>query len=176
MMCVLIFFDDFQDPYMKREESRKGAQGVFLAGVVFGMIARGQAGKNGAIDSSPLYKQIHFGRIQRRDLSQMMARVPDFTRPYEDRFRGAFGEEYYLKTIEKIESLYGEAGKRLLEGLSDELGVDGNFAFSIAFFNAPDYFRQVFKKQEKDDAEEDPSNASKAVPEPVNRQFTLDMQ
>ena len=117
----------------------EGGQGVFLAGLVFGMIARGQAGKGGAIDSSPMYKQLHFGRMQRRDLSRLMARVPELTRVYDLPYAGM------------IESLCGEAGKRLLEGLSDELGVDGNFAFSIAFLNAPDYFWKIFKKQDNQD-------------------------
>ena len=141
------FFDDFKDPYMQE----KGGQGVFLAGLVFGMIARGQVGKGGAIDSSPMYKQLHFGRMQRRDLSRLMARVPELTRVYDLPYAGM------------IESLCGEAGKYLLEGLSEELGVDGNFAFSIAFLNAPDYFRKIFKKQSRDD-EEQPGQESQEIP------------
>ncbi len=132
----LSFFDEFQDPYMRQ----KGGQGVFLSGLVFGMIARGQAGKKGDIDSSPMYKQLHFGRMQRRDLSRLMARVPELTRVYDLAWAGM------------IDSLSGEAGRLLLEGLPDELGVNGNFVFSIAFLNAPDYFWKIFKKQNKDDA------------------------
>ena len=54
-----------------------------------------------------MYKQLHFGRMQRRDLSRLMARVPELTRVYDLPYAGM------------IESLCGEAGKRLLEGLSD---------------------------------------------------------
>ena len=154
MNVRLDFFDEFQDPYM----NTKGGQGVFLAGLVFGMIARGQAGKNGNIDSSPMYKQLHFGRIQRRDLSRLMARVPELTRAYD------------LPYADMIESLCGEAGKLLLEGLSDELGVDGNFAFSIAFLNAPDYFWKIFKKQSKD---EDVMVNQETPEEPAGQQLTL---
>lgn len=132
------FFKDFQDPYMRDP----GGQGVFLSGLVFGMIARGQVGKGGAIDASPMYKQLHFGRMQRRDLARLMARVPELTRVYDLPYAGM------------IESLCGEAGKRLLEGLSEELGVDGNFAFSIAFLNAPDYFWKIFKKRVEEESAE----------------------
>ena len=147
----LEFFDEFQDPYMEG----KGGQGVFLAGLVFGMIARGQVGKNGNIDASPMYKQLHFGRMQRRDLSRLMARVPELTRVYGLPYAGM------------IESLCGEAGKRLMEGLSDALGVDGNFAFSIAFLNATDYFWKIFKKQDaQDSAEKDQSVGDEASVKP----------
>ena len=51
-----------------------------------------------------------------------------------------------------LEDLCKEAGRFLLEGESRELGVDGNFAFSIAFLNAPDYFfGRVFKKQDTEE-------------------------
>ena len=53
----LDFFEDFQDPYLKT----KAGRGVFLSGVVLGMLAKGQAGQ-GAIDSAPMYKQLNFGR------------------------------------------------------------------------------------------------------------------
>ena len=150
----LEFFDEFKDPYMRG----KGGQGVFLAGLVLGMIARGQVGKNGNIDASPMYKQLHFGRMQRRDLLRLMARVPELTRVYD------------LPYADMIESLCGEAGKRLLEGLSEELGVDGNFAFSIAFLNAPDYFWKIFKKQSKD---EEDSVDQETPAEPGEQQLTL---
>ena len=45
----LDFFDDFQDPYLKT----KTGKGVFLSGLVLGMLARVQAGK-GALDSAPM--------------------------------------------------------------------------------------------------------------------------
>ena len=154
----LDFFKDFKDPYMRKE----GGQGVFLAGLVFGMIARGQAGKGGAIDSSPMYKQLHFGRMQRRDLSRLMARVPELTRVYDLPYAGM------------IESLCGEAGKRILEGISDELGVDGNFAFSIAFLNAPDYFWRIFKKQDTQDSSQEVQSVNdETTEEPDVQQLTL---
>lgn len=135
------FFKDFKDPYMEK----KDGQGVFLSGLVLGMIAREQANKMGSsLDASPLYKQINFGRMQRRDLSRLMSRVPELTRVYD------------LPYADKIESLCAEAGKRLMEGLSEELGVSGNFAFSVAFLNAQNYFwEKIFQKQVPDEESEE---------------------
>ena len=127
----LEFLNEFKDPYMRKQEGR----GAFLAGIVFGMIARGQAGKGGNIDAAPMFKQINFGRVQRRDLIRLMGRVPELTRAYDIPYAGM------------IESLCGEAGKLLLEGEAKELGIDGNFALSVAFLNASDYFWKIFKKQ-----------------------------
>lgn len=132
----LDFFEDFQDPYLQKPEGR----GVFLAGLALGMIARGQVGKGGAIDASPMYKQLHFGRMQRRGLLRLIARVPELGRVYNISYAGM------------IESLCAEAGKLLMEGMSVELGVEGNFAFSVAFLNAPDYFfGRIFKKQAEEE-------------------------
>lgn len=132
----LDFFEDFQDPYLQKMEGR----GIFLAGLVLGMISRGQVGKGGPIDASPMYKQLHFGRMQRRDLLRLMARVPELGRVYNISYAGM------------IESLCAEAGKLLMEGEPQELGVEGNFAFSIAFLNAPDYFfGRIFKKQAEEE-------------------------
>ena len=51
-----------------------------------------------------------------------------------------------------IKSLCAEAGKLLMEGTTVEPGVEGNFAFSIAFLNAPDYFfGRIFKKQAEEE-------------------------
>ena len=104
------------------------------------MIARGQVGKGGPIDAAPMYKQLHFGRMQRRDLLRLMARVPELGRVYNISYAGM------------IESLCAEAGKLLMEGKAVELGVEGNFAFSIAFLNAPDYFfGRIFRKQAEEE-------------------------
>lgn len=133
----LDFFDDFQDPYLKT----KTGKGVFLSGLVLGMLARVQAGK-GALDSAPMFKQIYFGRMQRRDLLRHLSRLPHLTWVYSIEHKNA----------EMLEDLCKEAGRFLLEGESRELGVDGNFAFSIAFLNAPDYFfGRVFKKQDTEE-------------------------
>ena len=127
----LEFLDKFKDPYM-REKNPVG-RGVFLAGIVFGMIAWEQKKKIGcSIDATPMYKQLHFGRMLRRDLRHLMGRVPELTRAYD------------IPNAWRIESLCGEAGKLLLEGESKDLGVDGNFVFTVAFLNAWDYFSKIF--------------------------------
>jgi len=127
------FFEDFADPYLKSESGR----GIFEAGIVLGMLALGQAGKGGSIDSSPLFKQINFGRMKKRDIVRHMARVPELTRAYHLDYAGM------------IESLTAQAGDMLMKGNERELGVDGNFAFSMAFLNAKKYFWTIFKSEKK---------------------------
>lgn len=138
----LDFFDAFQDPYLKQDEGR----GVFLAGVLLGMVAYGQAG-GGAIDSAPLYKQLNFGRVQRRDLLKHMSRIPELTRVYQ------------LKGAGRLEALCGKAGEMLLSGNGAELGVEGNFAFSVAFLNARDYyFKKIFGAKDVGEVKENMAN------------------
>jgi len=127
------FFDDFADPYLKTV----GGKGVFEAGIVLGMVAFGQAGKGGSIDSAPLFKQINFGRMKKRDVMRHLARVPELTRAYHLDYAGM------------IESLAAHAGDFLMKGKERELGVDGNFAFSVAFLNAKKYFWTIFKSEKK---------------------------
>ena len=131
MDVKLDFFEEFQDPYLQTREGR----GVFLSGLVLGMLARGQVG-GGAIDSAPIYKHLRFGRLQRRDLLRLLSRIPEL------------GRVYRVPYAEMLESLCAEAGRLLLEGDARELGVEGNFSFSVAFLNAPDYFwGRIFKKK-----------------------------
>lgn len=131
----LDFFEEFRDPYLQTNEGR----GIFLCGVVLGMVARGQAGKGGSIDSAPMFKQLNFGKVQRRDILKHTARIPDLARVYNIDYAGM------------IESLCAKAGELLLTGECRELGVDGNFTFSVAFLNAPDYFfKKIFQKKEEE--------------------------
>lgn len=127
------FFEDFADPYLKTESGR----GIFEAGIVLGMLALGQAGKGGSIDSAPLFKQMNFGRMKKRDILRHLARVPELTRAYHLDYAGM------------IESLTTQAGELLMRGNERELGVDGNFAFSMAFLNAKKYFWTIFKSEKK---------------------------
>ena len=130
----LDWMEDFSDPYLKTP----GGKGVFLSGVLLGMIAKSQVeGKQDQIDSAPLFKQIMFGKMQRRDLHRHMSRVPDLLRAYDIKYK-----IYY-------QDLAGKAGELLLKG-SGEMGVDGNFAFSVAFLNADYYFwNRIFPKEER---------------------------
>lgn len=125
------WLNDFSDPYLKTP----GGQGTFLSGIVLGMIAKYQAGEGESIDAAPMFKQIVFGKMQRRDLLRHLSRVPELIRVYDIPYKN------YL------ELLSGKAGELLLKG-SSEMGVDGNFAFSVAFLNAYDYFWKIFGKSE----------------------------
>jgi len=129
------FFGDFAEPYMKTEAGR----GIYEAGLVLGMVALGQAGKAGSIDNAPMFKQINFGRIKKRDVMRHLARVPELTRAYHLDYAGM------------IESLAAHAGDLLMKGKERELGVDGNFAFSVAFLNAKKYFWTIFKSEKKNE-------------------------
>ena len=131
------FIDNFKDPYLKTVDGR----GVFLAGVTLGILARGQIAKGTPIDSSPLYKQLRFGKLQKRNLLALLSRVPELARVSMDEgSRGYAG---------MVESLCAKAGDLILQGGKQELGIDGNFAFSVAFMNAPDYFwGKIFKKKD----------------------------
>ncbi len=131
----LSFLEEFKDPYMQTDAGK----GVFLAGIVLGMLARGQAGVGGALDSSPIFKQLNFGKLLRRDIRRHLSRIPELVRVYN------------IPCPDMVESLCAKAGQLLLSGEDKELGVDGNFAFSVAFLNAPDYFfGKIFKKKEEE--------------------------
>ena len=123
----LEWLNEFADPYLRTA----GGQGVF-SGIVLGMAARYQVSKEEDIDAAPMFKQIMFGKMQRRDLLRHLSRVPELIRAYDIPYRIS-------------EQLSGLAGDLLLKGTT-EMGVDGNFAFSVAFLNAMSisaHFRQV---------------------------------
>lgn len=140
----LDFFDEFTDPYLKTKSGR----GVFLAGVVLGFIARSQAkgdfqGSSEDISTSPLFKQLNFGRMNKRDLFKHLARVPELVRAY------------HLDYADMIESLCAKAGELILQkdDKGRDLGVDGNFVFSVAFLNARKYFWTIFGKKDVSEIE-----------------------
>lgn len=118
--------DVFEDKYLKTKQGR----GVFLAGVVLGCMARQQVGKNEDIHNSPLFKQMHFGRMTMRDLKKQLARVPELIKAYNMKY------SLYLQQLANV------AGVMILEGGGEEPGVNGNFAFTVGFSNADHFFWQ----------------------------------
>jgi len=135
----LSFFEEFSDEYLQKDEGK----GVFLAGVTLGMLARGQVEKGESIANSPLFKQLNFGKMQLRDLKKHLARVPELTRVYKVRAPGW------------LEQLAAEAGSLMLKSGIGELGVNGNFAFSIAFLNSWQYYSAMFHITASADASEE---------------------
>lgn len=133
----LYFFNEFQDDYLRKPFGK----GVFLSGVVLGYIARNQVRSDREIKNAPLFKQIPFGRLDCKNLKKLMARVPQLLSSYGDS----------IPAVYLVEELANQAGILLLEGPRQELGVDGNFAFSVGFGNAAGYFWTIFK-QEKQEA------------------------
>lgn len=128
----LAFLDTFEDKYLKTPHGK----GVFLAGVLLGYMARLQSDE---IHNAPLFKQMNFGKMTVRDLKKHLSRVPELIKAY--RFDYSFN----------LQQLANETGALLLQGGGKELGVDGNFAFTVGFANASDYFwNYIFKKDEKE--------------------------
>ncbi len=151
----LEFLDNFKDPYLNTVEGR----GVFLAGVVLGMLALAQTPPGGTIDAAPIYKQLNFGRMRRRDLRTHMSRVTTLIDVYvkdpnPGRETGSdvtdaketFKIKDYTGFAQMLKSLAARSGEMLLSCGERDLGVDGNFTFSVAFLNAPNYFWTIFKK------------------------------
>lgn len=131
----LDFFKTFSDPYLQKS----GGQGAFLAGVSLGMIVQGQA-KDNAIDSTPLYKQLNFGRLKLRDLKRHLSRVPELLKVYEMKYKES-------DISKMIQDLVGKSGELLLLDEGYELSVEGNFAFTTGFINANEYFWRIFAKK-----------------------------
>lgn len=121
-------FDRFSDKYLKTS----GGQGVFLSGVVLGMVAKGQSANN--VAESPMFKQITFGKMSTRDIHRHLGRIPELAKAYD------------IKYANLVTLLSGKAGELLLEDGTRDMGVDGNFAFATAFIGANNYFWEIFKK------------------------------
>jgi len=133
----LDWMNDFKDPYYQTPFGK----GVFLSGIVLGQIARGQVEKGTGIDSSPIFKQLSFGRLQKRDLQRHLSRVPELLKAYDIKYSG------YLS------QLTVKVGEFFIQD-NQEMDVDGNFAFSLSFLNSYDYFWTIFGKDEIGDDSE----------------------
>jgi len=137
----LDFLNDFDDPYLKTERGK----GVFLAGVLLGYIASRQAkGRDKDIGESPLFKQIQFGHLDLKRLKSFLARVPQLTIAYADD----------LKYTGYINQLTAKVIELLLEEGPSEMGVDGNFVFTVGFTNANKYFWEIFKQEKSSEQTE----------------------
>ena len=75
-MMNLDFFDRFADPYLKTPTGR----GVFLGGLILGVVASQQSDR-GTVQDSPLFKQVSFGRMQVRDIRRHPLRKLPGRRP-----------------------------------------------------------------------------------------------
>lgn len=135
----LSLFDNLADEYLRKPQGR----GVFLAGVVIGYIASCQVGLEHDIKNAPLFKQIQFGRLDMKSLKKHLARIPQLLAAYSES----------IVAPHLVSALAAEAGRLILMGKDRELGIEGNFAFTVGFGNATRYFWQVFKKDDKDDKE-----------------------
>jgi CRISPR-associated protein Cas8b/Csh1 subtype I-B len=133
-------FSKFNDPYMQKP----AGQGVFLAGVLLGYMAERQAGPDGDISKSPLFKQIQFGRMDKTNLKRILSRVPQLLAAYREE----------MKYTAYMTRLGAAALELMLEGDAEEMGVNGNFAFAAGFINARRYFWELFLGKSEDKAGE----------------------
>jgi len=136
----LNFIDEMNDKYLKTKEGK----GVLLAGITLGMLAYQQKKENEGqkISDTPLFKQIHWGKMNYRELKRLMARVPELLKAYRVNFSS------YLN------SLNGKSGEFLLKANTKDLGVNGNFAFTIGFVNSFEYFWAIFKDENQKEDEQ----------------------
>lgn len=130
-------FEQFHDPYIQGP----AGQGIFLAGVLLGYMAERQAGADGDISKSPLFKQIQFGRMDKMNLKRILGRVPQLLAAYREE----------MKYTAYMNQLGAAALELMLQAGDEEMGVNGNFAFAAGFINARRYFWELFpaKKDEK---------------------------
>jgi len=151
----LDFLKEMKDPYLSTAEG----QGVFLSGVLLGALAIVQTPAGGTIDSAPIYKQLNFGRMQRRDVRSHIAKavklidiyVKNIERDDAEAKSGTFGGIRKCSNLaEKLKAIAAEAGELLLSSGEKDLGINGNFVFSVAFLNADKYFWKLFKKAEEE--------------------------
>lgn len=126
----LDFFAEFADPYMQTPSGR----GVFLCGITLGMIAWGQNKAN--IQDAPMFKQLNFGRLQKRDILKQMAKIPQLLRAYDMDYQ-------FL-----IQELAAKAGETALMGKEENFGIHANFAFTVGFLNSKAYFWKIFDKKQ----------------------------
>lgn len=132
------FFNELTDQYLQTDQG----QGVFLAGVVLGYIAKCQVGSEKDIKNSPRFKQIQFGRMDMKGLRRQMARVPQLLAAYDG-----------VKPSHLVSALAAETGKKILSGNGTDLGIEGNFAFTVGFMNANEYFWKIFRKEKEDEGD-----------------------
>jgi len=129
MAVNLDFFDDFHDPYLQTAQGK----GVFLSGVLLGYIAYLEAGDSD-IKNTPLFKQLQFGRMTYQALQRSLSQVPRLIAGYE-----RVGERQ-----QPIRMLLAEAGRMLLAAPEEDMGVEGNFAFTVGFVNSGFYISRIF--------------------------------
>jgi hypothetical protein len=132
---TLDFFKEFRDPYLHSHEG----QGVFLAGVCLGQLATRQIQNGGKIDDAPLFKQMNFGKMTMRELHRHLSRVPELTRAY------------HLGNAATLEKIMSKAGTLLFQAGSDEMGIKGNFAFTVAFMNSYEYIKKMFQDNKEEE-------------------------
>ncbi|WP_334139714.1 TM1802 family CRISPR-associated protein [Thermovirga lienii] len=140
----LDFLDDFTSPHMKSNYGK----GLFLAGVVLGVLAYQQAGNNkDEMLNTPLFKQMNFGRMCLRDILNLLTNVPNIIRGYNIAYPG------------RIMRLAEEAMNLIFMGQETNFDLDvnaqDNAVFAFGFLHACEaYFNKIFPKSEKQETEE----------------------
>ncbi|NLC11937.1 MAG: CRISPR-associated protein [Firmicutes bacterium] len=147
------FLNQYKDPYLQTAQGK----GVFLAGVLLGYLALKQVeGKQSDIGKAPLFKQIQFGRLNFKTLKRHLARVPQLLAAYRENI----GDSYASLT-----RLLAYCTDQIALGDSEELGTDGNFAFTVGFTNANDFYWKIFGRKERNQSSDGKESAGKGPAE-----------
>lgn len=77
-----------------------------------------------------------------KGLRRQMARVPQLLAAYDG-----------VKPSHLVSALAAETGKKILSGNGTDLGIEGNFAFTVGFMNANEYFWKIFRKEKEDEGD-----------------------
>ena len=147
MIVNLDFLEGLSDPYIKDHCGK----GYLLAGVILGRLAWYQARKRGSdgetaneegtvdevenmpvdLTSSPIFKQLSLGRLDKYSLKKHLSRVPKLIGDY-----GVHDSNRMLALLGKI--------MELLMMCDSDMGVDGNFAFTLGFVKWWEYYGKIF--------------------------------
>ncbi len=128
----LDFFEEFEDKYLHTP----CGQGYFLAGVLLGLVASHQA--EGGYSSAPLFKVLQMGRMDVYNLKKHLSRVPTLVEAYDVPGKGRL---YQLLNV----------ALQKIAACGKDMGVDGNFAFTMGFVGAWDYYKKIFPDIEKNE-------------------------
>lgn len=132
------FFDEMADNYFQKEFG----QGVFLAGIAMGMLAKEQVGEGEDVSEAPLYKQLRLGQMETRTLLKYLGMAPALARAYN------------VPHLKQIDAVIVEAMRRISRGGTEKMGVQGNYAFAFGFIDAPFWFyNHILQRQNAKQAE-----------------------
>ena len=129
--------EEFEDPYMKTPCGK----GYFLSGIVVGQVASQQVEGND-IASSPLFKTLQMGRLDKRSLRKVLSRLPQLMTAYG------------VKNPGRLNELLSKA-MEFLAMCKEDMGVDGNYYFTMGFVGTYKWYKKLFPRTDDEFTLED---------------------